>query len=180
MPHVRLSSMKGEKALPRLIWPQNIFSGWVLGFSHQEWDATGVKIFSWCYQQEKAAFSCNQCSCHSTGREGPPVPLRISPEKPMNSDISNLGKANYLMSPLCSQLFLSWPVQSAEKCSFCLPVSISRMESNHNSSAGHSPIGNTQGRGRGTKSISLLETCLPLPSIHLSHNSHVVIVSSHH
>ena len=106
---------------------EQAFPGWVSGYPHQEWDATGVKTFSWFCQQEKALSRktgplFSRCNHHSTGAGGPPVPLNMTSEKQMNSDVSwsNLGAVNYLMLPLGSQLFLSWLVWSTEWCSFCL------------------------------------------------------------
>lgn len=54
-----------------------------------------------------------------------------------------LGKQISLMLPLSCQLFLSQPVWSAKRDSLCLPVYISRMESNSKSLASHSSNGNT-------------------------------------
>lgn len=54
-----------------------------------------------------------------------------------------LGRQISLLLPLGRQLFPSGPVRSAERVSLCLPVFISRTESNSNSPAGHSSNGNT-------------------------------------
>lgn len=82
------------------------------------------------------AFSCNHCNSYNTRTGRIPLPL---------SRILGLilGKQISLMLPLSCQLFLSQPVWSAKRDSLCLPVYISRMESNSKSLASHSSNENT-------------------------------------